>query len=436
MGIADGLTNNLINSLSKVPRLDVKDLSTVVRYKGTKSDVRRIGQELNVDAVLFGHVIENGEDLTVKVELVDSRNGNILWWRTYPKKRSDLVPLQSELARDLISNLGVSITDETRKKVAKRDTENSDAERLYQRGVMHHRKLTAQDIKLAIELFRQAIDKDPKYARAYAAIARAQSSLTLCCDGDPSELAQAKSAAQKAVELDDELADGHSALAVLIYSYDWNWAEGEKEFLRALELEPNNANSHFSYADFLRRKGNRAGSNAEGERARELEPQSPYFNAFGAAKDPTNSVERIRFAIDLDPNFYFSHSMAAAIYGRKGMYREAIEEGLKARALSPDQTWSDVILSNIYVSAGKPEEAHAILDQLLLRLHSHFVPPYHIAMVYNNLGDKELALEWLEKAYAIKDPKITFLKDPPWRNLQDDPRFKDLVRRVGLPEAK
>jgi len=434
--LSDGLTGNLIESLSKVPGLEVKALSTVVRYKGANSDARRIGQELNVEAVLFGHLIETGEDLTLQVELVDSRNGNNLWRRTYQKKVSGLVVLQSELARDLVRELSVPITDKTQEKLAKRDTENSDANRLYLSGVFHHRKLTEQDIKKAIDLFWQAIHEDPEYARAYAAIANAHRSLTLCCDGHPSELLKGKVAAQKAVELDDELAEGHSALAALIYSYDWNWAEAEKEFLRALELDPNSSMSHFSYAEFLARRARFQESNIEGERARELEPFSPLFNALAAARAPDKAVERIRFAIDLDPNFYFSHSMAAFIYSGRKMYAEAIEEARLSKKLSPDQTWSDVILSNIFVNAGRPEESRAILDQLLLRSKSRFVPPYHIASVYNNVGDKERALDWLEKAYDIRDPKMTFLKTMNWKNVENDPRFQDILRRVGLVGAK
>ena len=434
--LSDGLTGNLIESLSKVPDLDVKALSTVVRYKGANSDARRIGQELNVEAVLFGHLIETGEDLTLQVELVDSRNGNNLWRRTYQKKVSGLVVLQSELARDLVRELSVPIPDKTREKLAKRDTENSDANRLYLSGVFHARKLTEQDIKKAIDLFWQAIHKDPEYARAYAAIASAHRSLTMCCDGHPSELLKGKVAALKAVELDDELAEGHSALATLIYSYDWNWAEAEKEFLRALELNPNSSMSHFLYADFLGHMGRFQESNVEGERARELEPFSPFFNAFAAVRAPDKAVERIRFAIDLDPNFYFSHSMAAVIYSGRKMYAEAIEEARLSKKLSPDQTWSDVILSNIYVNAGRPVESRAILDQLLLRSKSRFVPPYHIALVYNNVGDKEQALDWLEKAYDIRDPKMTFLKTMNWKNVENDPRFQDILRRVGLVGAK
>ena len=243
---------------------------------------------------------------------------------------------------------------------------------------------------------------------------------------------KAKDAAQKAVDLDDKLAEGHSALAASIYSYDWNWAEAEKEFQRALELDPNSSMSHFQYADFLTQRQRGPEAFVEGERARELEPYSPFFNTFGAGRDPEKAVERIRFAISLDPNFYFSHLLASGIYRDRKMYAEAIEEARLAKALSPDQTWSDANLSRTFVNAGKPEEARAILDQLLLRSKSRFVPPYHIALVYNNVGDKELALDWLEKAYAIRDPKMTFLKTMNWKNVENDPRFQDIRRRVGF----
>ena len=432
--LSDGLTGNLIESLSKVPGLDVKAFSTVVRYKGANSDARRIGQELNVEAVLYSRLIETGEDLTLQVELVDSRNGNNLWRRTYQKKVSGLVVLQSELARELVPKLSAPITDKTREKLAKHDTENSDAYLLYLRGVNHARKLTAQDINQAIEFLSQAIQKDAEYAKAYAALANAHRSLTLCCDGHPSELLQAKLAAQKAVDLDDELAEGHGALAACTWMYDWKWAEAEREFRRALELDPNSATSHFQYGDFLGRMGGRsAEAAAEKDRAAELEPHEPFFAArIGSSPDPEKALERILYAIELNPNFNFSHTMAALIYSQRKEYGKAIAEARLAKKLSPDQTWSDVILSNIFVNAGRPEESRAILDQLLLRSKSRFVPPYHIAMVYNSLGDKERALYWLERAYAIRDPKMTFLKTMNWKNVENDPRFQDILRRVGF----
>jgi len=430
--LSEGLAGDLIESLENVPGLEVKALSTV-RYKGANSDPRKIGQELNVEKVLRGRLIKTGEDLTLEVELVDSRNENHLWGRKYPQKLSGPVVLRSELAQELVQKLSVPITNKTLKKLAKHDTENFDAYLLYQEGVFRARKLTAQDITKAIDLFHQAIQKDPEYARAYAALATARHSITLCCDGQPSELLQAKLDALKAVELDDELAEGHSALGGLIYRYDWNWPEAEKEFKRALELDPYSATAHFQYGDFLGFMGRREEAEVQKNRALDLEPYEPFFASRVDSSDPEKGLKQILYAIELDPNYYFSHINAAVKYRDKKMYAEAIKESLLAKQLSPDQTWSDVGLSKTFVDAGKPEEARAILDQLLERSKSgRFVPPSHISMVYNHLNDKEQALYWLEQAYAIKDPKITFLKMF-WKSLWKDPRFKDIYRRVGLP---
>jgi tetratricopeptide (TPR) repeat protein len=266
-------------------------------------------------------------------------------------------------------------------------------------------------------------------------MATARHSLTLCCDGRPSELLQAKLAAQKAVKLDDELAEGHGALAGSGYEYaDWNWAEAEKEFQRALELDPNSSMSHFQYGDFLGFMGRDDEAKVQKGRASELEPFEPFFaSRVAPIKDPDKALEQALYAISLDRNYWFSHIMAAAVYSRRKDYEQAIAENRFAKRLSPDQTWSDVGLSRILVNAGRLEEARAILDQLLLRSKSHFVPPSHIAMVYSALGDKEQALEWLEKAYDIHDPKLIMLKSPLfWKDVQNEPRFKDIKRRVGL----
>ena len=236
--------------------------------------------------------------------------------------------------------------------------------------------------------------------------------------------------------LDDELGEGHSALAGLIYRYDWNWAKAEKEFQRALELEPNSAMSHFQYGDFLGFQGRGDEAVFHKDRAAALEPFEPFFasrvGGTNSSKEPEKKLKQILHAIALDRTYYFSHTLAAVTYRERKEYGKAIEEARLSKTLSPDQTWSDVVLSSIYVSAGKPEEARAILDQLLLRSHSRFVPPCHIALVYNHLGDKEQTLYWLEKAFEIHDPKMTFLRSPMWKNVANDPRFQDIRRRVGL----
>ena len=338
------------------------------------------------------------------------------------------------MGRDVVAKLSFPITDKTKDKVAKHDTDNSAAYLLYLSGVNHARKITERDIRKAIDLFSQAIEKDPSYAKAYAAMSTARYSLTMCCDGQPSELVLAKDAAQKAVTLDDELAEGHSALAAGAFLNDWNWAEAEKEYQRALELDPNSSMSHFQYGDFLGWMGRADEAKVQKGRALELEPFEPFFasRVGSSSRDPERKLEQILYAISLDRNYYFSHIMAAAVYSQRKEYDKAIAESQFAKTLSPDQTWSDVGLSRSLVDAGKPEEARAILDQLLVRRSSKFVPPSHIAMVYSALGDKEQALEWLEKAYVTHDAKMITLKNAFWKNVENEPRFKDIKRRVGL----
>jgi len=301
--------------------------------------------------------------------------------------------------------------------------------------VNHARKITEQDIRKAIDLFSQAIEKDSSYAKAYAAMSSARIGLTLCCDGQPSELVLAKEEAQKAVALDDGLAEGHSALAGSVYLYEWKWTESEQEYQRALDLDPNSSMSHFQYGDFLGWMGRPEEAKIQKGRALELEPFEPFFaSRVGSSGDPDKALEQILYAISLDPTYYFSHLMAASVYRQRKEYEKAIAESQLAKRLSPDQTWSDVGLSRVLVDAGKPEEARAILDQLLQRSQSGiYVPPSHISMVYGHLGDKDHALEWLEKAYDVHDPKLLMLKNRAfWKNVENEPRFKDIKRRVGL----
>jgi len=366
--------------------------------------------------------------------LVDARTENSLWQETYKRKSSQLGVLERDVIRDVVRELSIDLTDSTEQKIAKNYTESAEATRLYKHGRFLVRKITEPKIREGLVYLQQATEHDPTYAPAYAMIAIGLRSLTLCCDVHPSELLEAKRAATRAIELDENLAEAHSALAGSLYHYDWNFAEAEKHFLRALELDPNSASAHFSYADFLGRMDRRDESAAHSKRAMELEPYSPFFLAFALnLDDPGTALERTRSVIELDPNFYFSHFIAGGVYQRLKMYPEAIAAFRRAKELAPEQTWSDISLAGTLSRIGQMEEARAVQDALLRRSKSRYVPPYHIAVVYNQLGDTEQALAWLEKAYQVRDPKMTFLKTGQgWQKLQADPRFQDIRRRVGF----
>jgi predicted Zn-dependent protease len=253
-------------------------------------------------------------------------------------------------------------------------------------------------------------------------------------------LLKAKAAAQRAVEIDDALAEAHSSLGSVFFWYDWNWKEAEDHFIRALELDPNSSIAHFGYADFLSKMERPEEALAEIKRAREIEPFSPFINTFEAwflaAGQPDAAMERVGIAIDLDPNFFFAHWIAAEIYKGKKMYPESIAESRLAKSLSPHQTWSDVGLAYTFVETGQLNESRAILNEMLRLSESRWVPPYHIALVYNALSETDQALAWLEKGYQHRDPKMALLKEERWKNLRGDPRFQDILRRVGLVGAK
>lgn len=436
--LSDGMTETLIGRLSHLPNLNVQARSSVFHYKGKETDIRTIGKELNVQAILTGSVEQRGDDLTLYLELVDAQSGSRLWGDQYNRKRRDLVSLQAELARDVSNKLKIKLSGADERKLAKNYTENVEAYELFLKGRFHLRKLTEPEIKKGIACMQQAIDADPSYALAYAGMAEAYRALALAGEMNPSEVwPKAKAANQKAIEIDDTLAEGHSGLGSGLWFYDWSWTEAENQFLLALQLNPNSSMAHFGYGDFLARMGRKPESDAERKRALELEPRDPFFNVAAgfAATEPDKGMEMVRVALDADPNFYFAHMAAAAIYKRKKMYPEAIAESQLAKALAPDQTLSDVGLAGTFVETGQRNEARAILNQMLRLSKSRWVPPHNIAAVYRTLGETDKAVAWLEKGYEQRDPGMASLKtDKRWNNLSGDPRFAALMERMHFPE--
>src|SRR4030095_7928568 len=316
--LSDGMTETLIGRLSHLPNLDVQARSSVFHYKGNETDIRTIGKELNVRTILNGRVVQRGDDLTLYLELVNAQSGSRLWAEQYNRKRRDLVFLQAEIARDVSNNLKIKLSGADERRLAKNYTENVEAYDLFLQGRFHLRKLTEPEIKKGIACMQQAIDADPTYALAYTGIADAYRALALAGEMNPSEVwPKAKAAAQKAIEIDDTLAEGHSGLGSGLWFYDWSWTEAENQFVRALELNPNSSMAHFLYGQFLFRMGRPEESHAEEKRALELEPLDPFFNAMAAASEPDKGMEMVRVALDADPNFYFAHFSAALVYKRK-----------------------------------------------------------------------------------------------------------------------
>ncbi len=439
--LSDGLTESLITSLSQVPKLSVKARTSVFRYKGKDAPPQQLGKELNVQAVLNGRVVQRGDNLTLHIELVDVNTETALWSGDYNRSMTNLVSLPSEIARDVSSKLRLKLSGADEQKLAKNYTANTEAYQLYLKGRFHVFKLTPPEVKTGISYLQQAIEIDPAYALAYIGLSEAYRSLALAAEMTPTEfLPKAKAAAQKAVEIDDNLAEAHTALGACIFWYDWKWNEAENQYKRALELNPNSADTHLFYAHLLSNTGRHAEGLAEIKRARELDPISPFVSALEGqflihAGRTDEALERLQKTFELAPNFWFPHLFASSAYIEKGMYREAVAEARRAKELSPNQTISDAFGNYALAKSGKREEARAGLEELLKLSVVRFVPPCHIALIYNGLGETDQVVAWLEKGYEQRDPKMAFLKaEPKWNNLAADPRFQDLLRRVGFPQ--
>jgi len=436
--LSDGLTESIINSLTQLPALRVIARSSVFRYKGRDADPLGVGHELGVRAVLTGRIMQRGDNLTVSAELVDVRENKQLWGEQYERKVSGVLAVQREIAKEISSNLRLKLSGAEQNRVTKHYTESAEAYQLYLKGRFYWNKRTGEALKKAIEYFQQAIEKDPNYALAYAGLADAYGLLPAYSAGAPQDIfPKAKAAAKKALELDETLAEAHTSLAKVLF-YDWNLAESNREFQRAIELNPNYATAHQWYGNGnLRVMGRFDEAIAEMKRAQELDPLSLVINSdvgltYISARQYDQAIEQLRKTTELDQGFYYAHWNLGRAYEMKGSLREALAEYRKARQLTDDPRTLAMLGHGLAVS-GKRDEALRTLDQLKEMAKQRYVSAYSFAIVYVGLGEKDEALQWLERDYQDRDFELTSLKvDPLLDSLRSDPRFADLVRRVGL----
>ncbi|PYT00787.1 MAG: hypothetical protein DMF63_05635 [Acidobacteria bacterium] len=436
--LSDGMTESLINSLSKIPNLSVKARSTVFRYKNQTVDPVIVGKELAVPAVLNGHILQRGDDLTVYLSLVDTKTGGQIWGDSYERKLADLVALQKEITREVSQELHVRLSGADVQRVTKTSTENAEAYQLYLRGRHHLMKSTPPEIETSIKYFQQAIEIDPSYTLAYVGIAdgyRAPGAERVPAEA----LEKSKAAALKAIELDDSLADAHAVLGFIIFWYEWNWAESEKECKRAIELAPNNSDAHLFYAHLLSNLGRNDESLAEARRARELDPLNVRTNALEGqfllhAGRVDEALARLNATKELDPDNWMAHLFSTSAYIEKGMYPEAIAEGRRTNEIQPHSR-SFSFLGYALAKSGNRAAAQSELAMMMEQSKQRWISPYSVAIVYNGLEDREQTLAWLERGLEQRDPRMVFLKsEPKWKNLRGDLRFVKIFRAVGLPE--
>ncbi len=438
--ISDGLTESIINNLTQLPNLKVIARSSVFRYKGKQVDPLAVGKELGVRAVLTGRLMHRGESMLISTELIDIRDNKQLWGEQYERQLADMLSVQREIAREITNNLRPTLSGVEQSRMDKQYTANPEAYQLYLKGRFYWNKRTAADLQKAIPFFQQAIEKDPNYALAYSGLADSYALLTAYSNEPPRELMpKAKEAALKALALDDKLAEAHASLGQIVEYYDYDFATAEKEYRRALELNPNYATAHQWLAEHFSTIKRYDEAIAEAQRALELDPLSPiinriYADVFVDARRFDEGIEQYEKTIDLDPNFGTAYFFLGRAYEGKGMYDEAVEAYTKAAEAgrTPEKTLKE--FAEIYRKSGWKAYVQANLDRAL-QADKVTLPPFVLAGFYARLGRNDEAIEWLEKGYDERDFRVIMIATSfEFDSLRSDPRFKDLVRRVGLPE--
>ena len=435
--LSDGMTETLIASLGNLPNLSVKSRSSVFRYKGQDRDARSIGKELSVPAIVTGRVVQRGQDLTLYIELVDTDTENSLWKHTYNRKLSDIVALQSEIARDVARKLDARLSGSDEARLTRGYTAHPEAYELYMRGRFHNLRVTRPEIMKAIPFYEKAIELDPNYALAYVGLADAYRTLGLAGEMDPQVyFPKAKAAALKAVELDGNLAEAHAQLGWIIYWYDWDWESAERHCRRALELDPKNGDSYMALAQVLSSLGRHDEALAISRRGREADPLNARANTLEAnflnyAGRNDEAIERVRNVLELDPDYWFANQFLTAALSDAGRYDEAVAAGEKGRAAYPENTRITSFVAHALAKAGRTAEARALLSQMLAEREREFVPPFNLAIVYAGLGEKEEAVKWIQRGIVERDPRMTFIySDPKLKFLHGDPEFDSLLRRM------
>ncbi|HLM24382.1 MAG TPA: winged helix-turn-helix domain-containing protein [Pyrinomonadaceae bacterium] len=440
---ADGMTDALIGDLAKIGGLHVISRTSSMHYKGTKKSMPEIARELKVDAVVEGTVQRSGERVVIRAQLIHAATDRHLWVETYQRGMRDILDLQSEIAQAVAREVQIQMTPAEQARLTSRHPVRPKAFDDYLQGrYLYWNKRTEENLRKSIGHFQSAIKEDPSYALAYAGLADCYNALgTVQVGAMPPIDARrdAEQAALKALELDSSLAEAHSTLGQVKH-FNWNWTGAEQDFKRAIELNPNYANGHNFYASYLMSVGRVDESIAASNRARELDPFSLSVSAqrgflLENARRYTEAIEQLRGVIAMDPNHYQAYWILGHTYAANQQFDEAVAAAEKAVELSERTPGALGILGLAYGLAGRKADANKVLNELLKLNESRYVTPAALVNVYIGLGDKDQAFAWLEKAYEERSNYVAYLKvfpivDP----LRSDPRFADLVRRVGLPE--
>jgi TolB-like protein/Tfp pilus assembly protein PilF len=440
--LSDGVTESMINSLSQLSKLSVKARSSVFRYKGKDIEPQQVAADLKVQAVLNGRVTQRGDNLTISLDLVDGATGNQIWGEQYSRKTGDLAALQSEIARDISQKLRDRLTGAEASKVVRNQTQNTEAYQLYLQGRYNWNKRTDESAEKAIQYFQQAIEKDPNYAMAYVGLAE---SYILSNGPDEVRLPKAKAAALKAIEIDPTLGEPHTALANCLDNNERNSTEREKEFKKAIELSPNYATAYHWWAEALVSWGRFDEGLAEYKKALELDPFSlaigtDYAIALYYARRNDQSIDQLKKLIEIDPNYVRIYTYLARVYQSTGKFEEALnahEKRLTLEGADPQEVakGKQAIL-NAYRTSGARGYWSKVLELTLQESGKgqDVKDPVGLAKIYAQLGQRDEAFKWLDKAIQTRVTDEVFMMEvsPEWDGIRDDPRFAEILKKIGL----
>jgi TolB-like protein/Flp pilus assembly protein TadD/predicted Ser/Thr protein kinase len=438
--LCDGIAEEIIGALTKVDGIRVVARTSAFSFKGKNEDIRTIARKLNVDAVLEGSVRMADNRLRINAQLINAADGYHLWSERYDRQMEDVFAIQDEITLAIVNKLKVTLLGGEREALVKRSTEDVEAYNLYLKGRYFWNKRTETGYLKSLEYFRQAIDKDPTYAVAHAGIADSYDLLGWYGYLAPEEaFPRARTAAQRALGLNPTLAEAHASLGWISANYDWDWAAAEREYKRALELNPSYATAHQWYSEFLTYMGRHDESIAEGHKAQELDPLSIIINndvgqVYYFARRYDEAIAQLRRTLEMDPDFAVAHYLLGLALAQKSLHDEAVEEGRIAATLAGED--DALILSQlgvIYAVSGREAKARQVLAELEELSREKYASPFPVALVHAGLGEKDSAFEWLEKACEKRDHWVETLKvHPVLDGLRGDERYSKLLRATGL----
>jgi TolB-like protein/Flp pilus assembly protein TadD len=438
--LSDGITESIINSLSTLPQLKVLARSTMFRFKHAETDPLEVGHQLNAHAVLTGRILQINDELIVKLDLVNIKEGSQIWGEQYKQKSADIFELQEEISQEVSEKLKLRLTRKQKRQLVKRYTEDIEAYHLYLKGRYCWNKRTGEALKMAIEFFDQAIAKDPDYALAYVGLGDSYAILPFYSNIPPGPaFGEAKEATDKALELDDALAEAHAALAYIKEYYEWDWAGAGEEYRKAIHLNPNYATARQWYGMYFMKLGQFERARRELKQALRFDPHSLIINTdlglpFYFKGQYDKAAELYLKTLEIDRDFIWARFFLGWAYERSGKFPEAIAEFQKAKLIDSRPEVSAMI-AHAYAVSGRRDEAISILNNLEEQSKHQYISPYYLALICASLGDKARAFVWLEKACSDRNEWLVWLKvDPRFDGLWVDPRFAELLKRIGFSQ--